>query len=107
MERASCDVCPRLCELAEGAWGFCDVRAAHQGSVSDMYYSAVGWPGILIQFGGDLSWGFSTMRNEMVGEVYVPGCNLKCDFHRGETSYSRRVPGRRILSVKIEGYALV
>jgi pyruvate formate lyase activating enzyme len=80
VERVTCDVCPRNCTLAEDAWGFCDVRAAHKGSVQDMYYSAIAWPGVRSRFGGDTSWGFSVMRKKRVAEVYLPGCNLKCSF---------------------------
>jgi pyruvate formate lyase activating enzyme len=81
VEQATCDVCPRRCRLGEGAWGFCDVRAAHRGSVQDMYYSAIAWPGIRTRWGSnDPSWGFSGLRKGRVAEVFLPGCNLKCDF---------------------------
>jgi pyruvate formate lyase activating enzyme len=81
VELVSCGVCPRGCRLAEGAWGFCDVRAAHNGSVKDMYNSAIAWPGIQIRrWGGDSTWSFSGIRNRRVAEVYLPGCNLKCEF---------------------------
>jgi pyruvate formate lyase activating enzyme len=45
-----------------------------------MYYSAIAWPGVRSRFGGDTSWGFNVMRKKRVAEVYLPGCNLKCDF---------------------------
>jgi pyruvate formate lyase activating enzyme len=80
VEQGICDVCPRRCELAEGAWGFCDVRAAHHGSIRDMYYTAVAWPGIRVQFGIDVPYAFSPSRKKLLAEVYLPGCNLKCDF---------------------------
>jgi pyruvate formate lyase activating enzyme len=80
MELAVCDVCPRECRLAEGAWGFCEIRAAHRGHVQDMYYSAIAWPGVRGRFGSDIPWGFSAMRNRKLVEAYLPGCNLKCDF---------------------------
>jgi pyruvate formate lyase activating enzyme len=81
VERATCDVCPRACKLAEGAWGFCDVRASHNGSVQDMYRSAIAYPGIRLRWGStDVPWSFSGMRKGKVAEVYLPGCNLKCEF---------------------------
>jgi pyruvate formate lyase activating enzyme len=81
VERTTCDVCPRGCSLAEGAWGFCEVRAAHGGSVKDMYHSAIAVPGIKVRsWGEDPSWGFRGLRNGRIAEVYLPGCNLKCEF---------------------------
>lgn len=76
----TCDVCPRECKLTEGAWGFCDVRAAHRDSVSDMYYSAIAWPGVRIRFGPEIPFAFNALKKKPVAEVYVPGCNFKCDF---------------------------
>jgi pyruvate formate lyase activating enzyme len=76
----TCGVCPRGCKLSEGAWGFCEVRAAHHGVVQDMYRSAIGAPGIKFRWGDDISWGFSGLRKGMIAEVYLPGCNLKCEF---------------------------
>lgn len=81
VERATCGVCPRACKLADSAWGFCDVRSAQKGSVQDMYHSAIAYPGIKLRWGSDeISWGFSGMRKGRVAEVYLPGCNLKCEF---------------------------
>jgi pyruvate-formate lyase-activating enzyme len=81
VERKTCDVCPRGCNLAEGTWGFCDVRAARGGSVQDMYYSAIASPGIKVRsWGEDPGWGFKGLRNGRIAEVYLPGCNLKCEF---------------------------
>ena len=81
MEQATCTVCPRGCKLAEGAWGFCEVRAAQGGSVQDMYYSALAAPGIQCRWANeDLSWSFPGMQNIPTAEVFLPGCNLKCDF---------------------------
>jgi pyruvate-formate lyase-activating enzyme len=81
VERTTCDVCPRGCNLAEGTWGFCDVRAAHGGSVQDMYHSAIAAPGVKVRsWGEDPGWGFKGLRNGRIAEVYLPGCNLKCEF---------------------------
>ena len=81
MELVPCDVCPRACKLAEGAWGFCDVRTAQQGSVVDRYRSAIAWPGIRVrEWSDDVPWSYSGMRGKRMAEVYLPGCNLKCDF---------------------------
>jgi len=80
MEQATCEVCPRGCRLADGEDGFCDVRAGQRDSVRDLYYSAIAWPGVRVRWGADVTWGFSGMRNRRVAEVYLPGCNLKCDF---------------------------
>lgn len=80
MEQVGCEVCPRKCKLGEGAWGFCDVRAAQGGSVRDMYYSAIAWPGLTIGFGMDFPHCWSRTRNKLMAEACLPGCNLKCDF---------------------------
>jgi pyruvate-formate lyase-activating enzyme len=66
--------------LAEDAWGFCDVRATHRGTVQDMYYSAIAAPGVKYRRGDDVEWGFSGLRKITIAEVYLPGCNLKCEF---------------------------
>jgi pyruvate formate lyase activating enzyme len=81
VELATCDICPRRCKLTDGAYGFCDVRAAHYGSVRDKYYATIAWPGIQIRRRNEETpWGFAAMRNKRVAEVYLPGCNLKCKF---------------------------
>ena len=80
MDHVHCDVCPRRCKLTNGAWGFCDVRAAHDGSVRDMYYSAIAWPGVKVGFGMDVPYAWNKSRNRLMAEVCLPGCNLKCDF---------------------------
>jgi pyruvate formate lyase activating enzyme len=81
MELATCDVCPRACRLAEGEFGFCGVRTAQHGSVEDKYRSAIAWPGIRIREGSDnVPWSYGGMLGKRIAEVYLPGCNLKCDF---------------------------
>jgi len=46
-----------------------------------MYRSAIAYPGIKLRWGTeDISWSFSGMRKGKVAEVYLPGCNLKCEF---------------------------
>ena len=80
MNQTVCEVCPRMCKLTDGAWGFCDVRAANRGSVRDMYYSAIAWPGVQVGFGMDVPHAWSRTQNKLMAEAYLPGCNLKCDF---------------------------
>jgi pyruvate formate lyase activating enzyme len=45
-----------------------------------MYHSAIAAPGIEIRWGDDNPCSFSGMRNGRIIEVYLPGCNLKCEF---------------------------
>jgi pyruvate-formate lyase-activating enzyme len=45
-----------------------------------MYHSAIAAPGIKVRWGEDISWGLSGVRNRRLAEVYLPGCNLKCQF---------------------------
>ncbi len=57
------------------------MRAGQGGSVKDMYHSAIAWPGIRLRtWGDDVPWSYSGMRGKRMAEVYLPGCNLKCDF---------------------------
>jgi len=46
-----------------------------------MYYSAIAYPGIKLRYGmDDISWGFNGIRKGRLAEIYLPGCNLKCEF---------------------------
>jgi pyruvate-formate lyase-activating enzyme len=46
-----------------------------------MYHSAIAWPGIQVRrWSNDISSSFAGMRGKRVAEVYIPGCNLKCEF---------------------------
>jgi pyruvate-formate lyase-activating enzyme len=45
-----------------------------------MYYSAIAWPGVQVGFGMDVPHAWSKTRNKLMAEVYLPGCNLKCEF---------------------------
>jgi pyruvate-formate lyase-activating enzyme len=45
-----------------------------------MYYSAIAWPGVQVGFGMDVPHAWSMTRNRLMAEVYLPGCNLKCEF---------------------------
>jgi pyruvate formate lyase activating enzyme len=81
VDQVTCGVCPRGCRLAEGEWGFCGVLAVQNGSIRDMYHSAIAWPGIQVRrWNNDTSSSFAGLRGKRVAEVYLPGCNLKCDF---------------------------
>jgi len=45
-----------------------------------MYHSAIAAPGVKFRRGDNVEWGFSGLRKSMIAEVYLPGCNLKCEF---------------------------
>jgi pyruvate formate lyase activating enzyme len=45
-----------------------------------MYHSAIAGPGVKVRSGQDIPWAFSGLRKGRLAEVYLPGCNLKCEF---------------------------
>ena len=87
--RVQCDLCPRLCKLAEGQQGFCFVRACHDGAV------------VLTTFGRASGFCVDPIEKKPLNH-FLPGtavlsfgtagCNLGCKFCQNwDISKSREV----------------
>jgi pyruvate formate lyase activating enzyme len=75
--RLRCELCPHLCELAEGARSLCKVRENRQGVG---YTLAYGNPALVQEDPVERNPFFHVMPGSRALSVSTAGCNLSCDF---------------------------